>query len=91
MTAPLTTGNHSFQNYNGWARYKTPATTTWGAVANTCTITDPKISANSQVEIWVTGSTPAAGQWAYATTNGQCVITSNNSENSGLTMSYIIF
>lgn len=66
-------------------------TGTWGSSANTCTITDAYIKANSQVEVWVTGTTPAAGQWSYTVTPGQCIITSNNAESSSLPLSYIIF
>lgn len=88
---PVTTGNHSFQNYDGWARYRTPATVLWGSGGNVCTITDPKIATNSCVHIWVTGAIPAIGTgWAYAITSGQVVITSTDGENTGLTMSYII-
>ena len=83
--------NSSFQNYNAWARYKNPTTTTWGGGGNTTTITDPNIHPNSQVEIWVTGTTPASGQWAYAVTQGQVVITSGSVETSSLPLSYIIF
>lgn len=83
--------NSSFQNYNAWARYKTPTPVTWGGGGNTTTITDANIHPNSQLEVWVTGSTPAGGQWAYAVTQGQCVITSSVPENSTLTLSYIIF
>ena len=66
-------------------------TGTWGAVPNTCTIVDPYIHSNSQVEAWVTGSTPASGQWAYATTQGQVVITSSASEQSTLPIAYLVF
>lgn len=66
-------------------------TTTWGSGGNTMTITDPYIVSNSQVDAWVTGSIPQSGQWAYAVTNGQCVITSSDSENSTLPVSYVIY
>ncbi len=90
MAQTPTSGNHSFQNYDGWSRYKTPATVTWGSTPNTCTITDPKVSANSFVEVNVTGTVPQAGFWAISVTTGQIVITSGASENSALTLSYII-
>lgn len=70
---------------------KTVNTGTWGSGGNTCTITDPYIRANSQVDAWVTGSVPQAGQWAYAVTNGQCVITSSSSESSTLPIAYVVF
>ena len=90
MAQTPTPGNHSFQRYNAWSRYKTPATTTWGSTANTCTITDDKIAANSIVDVKVTGSTPAAGRWSYTVTAGQVVITSSDAEQSTLPLSYII-
>lgn len=90
MAQTPTPGNHSFQQYNGWSRYKTAATTTWGSTANTCTITDAKISANSFVEVNVTGTTPQNGRWSMTATNGQLVITSTDAESSTLPISYII-
>ena len=87
---PTTTGNHSFQNYDGWARYKNPATVLWGSTPNTCTITDPKVSPNSVAIVTVTGTTPAAGRWAIVTNVGQIVITSSDSENATLPLEYII-
>lgn len=72
-------------------KYKQVNTLLWGAGGNTCTITDSYISGNSQLDFWVTGSTPAAGQWALAITAGQCVITSSASESSTLPISYLIF
>ena len=87
---PLTTGNHSFQNYDGWARYKTPATVLWGSTANTCVITDAKFSANSMAIVQVTGTTPQAGFWSYTYAVGTLTITSSNSEQSTLPLSYII-
>lgn len=87
---PVTTGNHSFQNYDGWARYKTPATVLWGSTPNTCTVTDPKVSTNSFIEVNVTGVTPQAGRWAITSNTGNFVITSSDAESSTLTISYII-
>ena len=51
-------------------------TGTWGANSNTCVITDSKIHSNSQVHVQVTGTTPAAGLWAYTVANGSLTITS---------------
>ena len=65
-------------------------TGTWGTGGNTCLITDPYFSVNSQMDIWVTGTTPQAGQWAYVFAFGTCTITSTSSESSGLTISYTI-
>lgn len=73
------------------ALYKTPATTTWGTTGNTCTITDPKITPSTQVEIWVTGTVPQAGQWAIQVKSGSAIITSSDSENSTLPLSYLLF
>lgn len=66
-------------------------TTTWGAGGNTLTISDPYIRANSQVDAWVTGTVPQAGQWAYNVTAGQCVITSSDSESSTLPVAYLVY
>lgn len=66
-------------------------TGTWGTGGNTCLITDNKIHPNSQVEVWVTGVTPAAGQWAYIIAQGTVTITSSNSENAALPVSYLVF
>lgn len=90
MAQTPTPGNHSFQRYDGWARYKTPATVTWGSTVNTCVITDDKVSPNSAPFAWVTGTTPAAGRWSYVAGTGTLTITSTDQENSALTLSYIL-
>lgn len=72
------------------ALYKTKATTTWGANGNTCTITDPKITPSSRVLVQVTGTTPASGQWSQTENSGSVTITSSDSENTALTLAYII-
>lgn len=66
-------------------------TGTWGAGGNTLTILDEYIHANSQVDAWVTGTIPAAGQWAFTVTNGSCVVTSSDSESSTLPISYVVY
>lgn len=81
----------SFADTEPALRYKTITTTTWGAGGNTKVITDPKITTNSQVEVWVTGTTPQAGSWAYNYAVGSLTLTSSSSENSALPLSYIIF
>lgn len=70
---------------------KTINTGTWGAGGNTLTILDEYIHPNSQVDIWVTGSVPQAGQWALNVTQGQCIVTSSDAESSTLTVSYIVY
>ena len=90
MAQTPTSGNHSFQQYNGWARYKSPATVLWGSTANTCTITDPKVTPNSFLVVNVTGTTPAAGRWSWTTSAGQIVITSTDAESATLPLEYII-
>jgi hypothetical protein len=72
-------------------RYKKIASVTWGAGGNTSTITDQNVGTNSQVEYWVTGTVPQAGQWAIAVNQGNFVFTSSDSESSTLPISYIIF
>lgn len=76
--------------YDPAFRFKTITTLTWGAGGNTRTVTDPKITLNSQIEIWVTGSTPQSGNWSYTYSVGSVLITSSNSENSALPLSYYI-
>lgn len=66
-------------------------TGTWGTGGNTCVITDGKIHLNSDVHVKVTGTTPPAGQWSYVTAEGSLTITSSDSENSALPMSYIVY
>lgn len=63
---------------------------TWGAVANTCVITDEYIHANSVVIAWVTGTTPAAGRWSYTMSQGSATVTSTDAESSSLPVSYIV-
>lgn len=88
----MVSNNNSFQNYNGWARYKIPTAITWGAGGTSLTITDANIHPNSQVELWATGSSvQPAGNWSYTYNQGSCVITSSNSENSAMTLNYVIF
>lgn len=90
MAQTPTPGNHSFMHYEGWSRYKNPATVTWGSTPNTCVITDPKIRTNAAVLIWVTGTTPAAGRWALTAGSGSLTITSSDAESSTLTLAYVI-
>lgn len=66
-------------------------TGTWGSGGNTLTILDEYIRVNSQIDCWVTGTVPQAGQWSYTVTNGSCVITSSDAESSTLPVSYVIY
>lgn len=86
----MSTGHQSPQSTLPPLALKTINTTTWGAVANTCTITDPYIHTNSWIDIQVSGSTPQAGRWSTTVTQGQIVITSTDAENSTLPITYII-
>jgi len=92
MAAPSQTGfgKQSPQSSLPPLSMKVINTGTWGAGGNTLTIQDEYIHPNSQVEIWVTGTTPQAGNWAYTYTQGQCVITSSSSESSTLPINYYI-
>ncbi len=66
-------------------------TGTWGANSNTCVITDAYIHANSVVIVWVTGTTPAKGtNWSQTVAQGQVTLTSTDSEDSTLAISYIV-
>lgn len=90
MAQTPTPGNHSAQRYSPWNRYKVPATVLWGSTANTCIVTDEKVSTNSFVEVNVTGTTPQAGRWSITANNGNFVITSSDAESATLPLSYII-
>ena len=63
----------------------------WGNGGNSVTITDPYVRTNSQVDWWVTGTVPMAGQWAIQVNNGSFTLTSSDSESSTLPVSYIIY
>lgn len=87
----MATGRQSPQSSLPPLSQKTINTTTWGATANTLTITDEYIHPNSVVVAYVTGTTPAAGRWSYGTpTQGSVVITSSDGESSTLPVSYIV-
>ena len=92
MAAPSQTnfGHQSPQSSFPPLALKVVNTGTWGAGGNTLTIQDEYIHPNSVMHVFVTGSTPAAGNWAYTITQGQCVITSSSSESSTLPIAYII-
>lgn len=87
----MATGHQSPQSTLPPLALKVINTTTWGSAGNTCTITDAYIHTNSQVDTWVTGAVPQAGQWAYAITQGQVVITSTDAESSTLPISYVVY
>lgn len=86
MSAPHQSPGYSLPSF----RQKQLNTTTWGSGGNSVTISDPYIFANSAVFAYVTGSTPAAGNWSYAVTEGQVVITSTDAESSTLPIAYIV-
>lgn len=86
----MATGTQSPQSSLPPLALKNVNTTTWGATANTCTITDPYVHTNSSPIIWVTGTTPAAGNWSWTCTQGVITITSSDGENSTLPISYIV-
>lgn len=67
-------------------------TITWGANSNTSsTVTDEYVHTNSAIYWWVTGVTPAAGSsWAITVSQGSFFWTSTDSENTALTISYIV-
>lgn len=86
----MATGKQSPQSSMPALAFKTINTTTWGATANTCTITDAYIHPNSVVIAYVTGTTPAAGRWSYTVSQGSVAITSTDAESSSLPVSYIV-
>lgn len=63
----------------------------WGNGATTVTITDQYCRLNSQIDFWVTGTVPQAGQWAVQINNGSFTITSSDSESATLPVSYVIY
>lgn len=86
----MATGSLSPQSTLPPLALKTVNTTTWGSVANTCTITDAYIHPNSVVIAYVTGTTPQAGRWSYTVSQGSVAITSSSAESSTLPISYIV-
>lgn len=86
----MATGKQSPQSSLPPLAMKTINTTTWGATANTCTITDEYIHPNSVVLAFVTGTSPAAGRWSYTVSQGSVAITSTDAEQSTLPVSYIV-
>ena len=80
--------NHSFQNYDGWARYKTPASRTWATIGTTDTVTDAKCNPNSI--ILINAQTPPAGRWAVVTSQGSFTVTSSDTEQTTCVYEYII-
>lgn len=86
----MSVGHQSPQSTLPPLSLKTLNTTTWGAVANTCTILDPYINVNSFIVAYVTGTTPAAGRWSYTVTQDQVAITSTDAESSTLPITYIV-
>ncbi len=86
----MSVGSQSPQSSLPPLAVKNVNTTTWGAVANTCTITDAYVHTNSSPVIWVTGTTPAAGRWSWSCTQGVITITSTDAESSSLPISYVV-
>lgn len=86
----MSVGHQSPQSSLPPLALKTLNTTTWGSTPNSCTITDEYIHPNSFVAAYVTGSTPAVGNWSYTITQGQVVITSTDAEQSTLPITYIV-
>ena len=92
MTATNLNINHqSIQQTLPSLRTKTVNTFKWGSGGNSVTITDTYVSANSQVDLWVTGTVPQNGQWAIQVNEGSFTITSSDSESSTLPVSYLVF
>ena len=87
----MSTGHNSPQSGLPPLQYKTVNTTTWGSVANTCTISDPYVHTNSAVMIWVTGTSPQVGKWSWDCTQGTITITSTDAEQSTLPIAYVVF
>lgn len=67
-------------------------TGTWGSGGNTCVITDGKIHTNSDVRIVPTGTVAPAGIWVQSLpAEGTITVTSSDSENSALTLQYVVY
>ena len=82
--------NHSFQNYDGWARYKTPATRAWATTGQTDVVADTKVSSNSLIDIMNTSA--YVGPW-YVTINpgvGFTVTSGNSETQTTTTYQYVI-
>lgn len=87
----LNVGHQSPQSSLPPLSQKTINTFTWGTGGNSVTITDPYVHPNSQVDWWVTGTVPPAGQWAVVVNQGSFTLTSSDSESSTLPVSYIVY
>lgn len=87
----LNVGHQSPQSSLPPLSQKQVNTFTWGTGGNTVTITDPYVHLNSQVDCWVTGTVPQAGQWAITVANGSFTLTSSDSESTTLPVSYIVY
>lgn len=91
MAFTFTSGPHyTVQSQFPPNKYRTVNTGTWGTGGNTCVITDAGIKPNSDLRIWVTGTTPAIGRWSWTCSAGSATVTSSDPENSTLTVSYYI-
>ncbi len=85
------TANYSSQqprDYSPELAIITQPSTTWGATANACTITDASIHPSSCIVVTPTGI--PAGNWKQAVSQGQLIITSSDAENSTLGLNYRI-
>ena len=71
-------------------RFKTVNTFTWGTGGNTAVVADQYCNANSVPSWFVSGTVPAAGQWAFSMGNGTFTITSSDAESSSLLVYYIL-
>ncbi len=61
----------------------------WLTTGNTDTVIDATVHPSSSILVTPTGATPA-GFWKVVVSQGQFVVTSSNSEASGLTYNYAI-
>ena len=85
----MSISHQSPQSVNPIGRTKTVNTTTWGSGGTTTTIADVNISTNSAPQVWAT-SVPA-GRWAVTSmSQGTMTITSSDSEQSSVGISYIL-
>jgi hypothetical protein len=92
MAQALTSGPHqSPQSSLPPLSQKVVNTFVWGSGGNSVVINDEYVHPNSQVDWWVTGTTPQAGQWSITVSQGTFTLTSSDVESATLPVSYVVY
>lgn len=87
----MSTGHQSPQSSLPPFALKTINTTTWGLNGNTsAVVVDEYCHPNSMIFWHVYGTTPQSGFWSLQKSQGSFYFVSSDSENTALTIAYII-